>query len=179
MNEYSEYYKTLQSLFDNGTYSYTGTFDQESLTSIYRYIETIAESKSGLRSKLFKIFVEMAQNISQNSADKQAVEGMEIGAGCVHILDFDEYFEIISGNPVRSEDVQKLSEKCDYINKSNREELRNFKRNSRKSSHSNTGNGNIGLIQIALISGFEMKYKINTILENKYFFTIRVRIGKN
>ena len=178
ISEYSKYYQEIESLCEDGNFAYTGTFDPVNISKICMHVESLSGSKSGIRSDLFKVFVEMSQNISQNSVDKKIVNNTEFGIGVVLILSKDDCFEILTGNPVRPEDVKKLTEKCDYINLLTREELREFKRTSRKLAQSRAGNGNVGLIQVALISGYEMKYKMISIEEYNHFFSIRIRISK-
>jgi len=177
-SEYSDFYEEIDQKFINVQFSYKGTFDDVNLSYINEYIETAVQASEGSRTDLFRVFVELAQNIAQNSIDREIVKREEIGVGIMLIIENDDNFEIISGNPANNEDARIISEKCDKINQSTPDELRELKREFRRMTQGEMGNANIGLIKIALISGYEFKYFITKINDSVSFFTIQIKIKK-
>jgi hypothetical protein len=178
LNEYSSYYEEIDRQFQNVQFSYKGPFDDENLSFINQYIEQAVSETVGSRTDLFRIFVELAQNIAQNSIDKTIIDGKPIGAGILLIHQENDFFEIISGNPTTTANSKIISEKCNLINNSSSEELRQLKRDYRNKNQGEMGNANIGLIRIAIISGFKLIYNIETIDKKHAFFTIRIKINK-
>ena len=56
---------------DNVCISYTGLFDSEILTILAQGIEGTLTSNDKVTKKVFKIFLELAQNISQYSLERE------------------------------------------------------------------------------------------------------------
>ena len=106
------------------------------------------------------------------------VGNRKIGIGMLMIVEHNEYFEIIAGNPARNEDINAVTERLEKINKSNAEELRELKHEYRKNMRIETGNANIGFIKIAMLSGNIINHSIKKINETTSFFSIRVKIKK-
>jgi hypothetical protein len=178
LNKYSRFYEKIDRQFQNVQFSYKGAFDDVNLSFINEYIEKAVAESEGSRTDLFRIFVELAQNIAQKSIDKCNINGQLTGIGILLIHQENDFFEIISGNPASVEDARIIAAKCDTINLSNSEELRQMKRDYRKMTQGEMGNANIGLIKIALISGYKLEYNIDDIDDESAFFTIRIRINK-
>jgi len=178
LNKYSTFYEKIDRQFKHVQFSYKGSFDDINLSFINEYIEKAVSENEGSRTNLFRIFVELAQNIAQKSIDKINIQGQFIGVGILLIHQADTYFEIISGNPASVSDAQIITNKCEIINALSFEELRQMKRNYRKMNEGEMGNANIGLIKIALISGSKLNYTIETIDSESTFFTVRIIINK-
>jgi len=160
-------------------FSYLGAFDEEHLIIISNYIEFAQTVKQTTqRTNLFKIFVEMSQNISQNSTLKKEIGGRDTGCGKITIIEFESYFKMISCNPATENDVQTIKERSIQMNALNKEELRGLKRLRIREKTNKAGNGNIGLIKIAIIS--ENKIGVETEIgnNNKNYVTISVKINK-
>jgi hypothetical protein len=178
LNKYSTFYEKIDRQFKHVQFSYKGSFDDINLSFINEYIEKAVSENEGSRTNLFRIFVELAQNIAQKSIDKINIQGQFIGVGILLIHQADTYFEIISGNPASVSDAQIIANKCEIINALSFEELRQMKRNYRKMNEGEMGNANIGLIKIALISGSKLNYTIETIDSESTFFTVRIITNK-
>ena len=175
---YSQYYAKIDEHYGDVQFSYKGSFDDINLSYINQYIELAVKEETGRRTDLFRVFVELAQNIAQNSLDKLEVKDICIGCGIMIINEVDDYFEIIAGNPATNEDVKKLEEKCDKINSCSEDELRQLKREYRRMEQGEKGNANIGLIKIALIAMNALDYNIIPIDDNSSFFTLAIKLKK-
>jgi len=160
--------------------SYKGPIDERILSSIGDYIMSMESfADSATIKKLFKIFLELAQNISYYSAQKiKMLENKEIGTGLLILKETDEHFILVTGNPVENESIIPIIEKSEYINTLDRESLRRYKREERRRPQGVKGNAHIGLITVALTSANPLDIEVNPIDETTSFFSIVVKIEK-
>ncbi len=160
-------------------FSYLGAFDNNNLQMINQYID-FAQSIDiqNRRTSLFKIFVELSQNISQNSTLTKIVDGVKIGCGKLIIKEYKDYFVMVSNNPARKEDAELVLKRCEEINGKNTEELRQMKREKIREITDKDQNGNIGLIIIAILSGNEVNVTTKEINEKEVFVSVSTKHNK-
>jgi len=159
--------------------SYKGPIDERILSVIGNYIEVILVAHPSASKKIFKIFIELAQNISYYSAEKNIItKDKQIGAGTLVIGEFGEFYTFITGNLVKNDDVIILLEKCDIINSLDRDALRQYKREQRKLPQGERGGGNIGLIQVALTAACPLDVEVTPVDDDYSFFSIAVKVSK-
>jgi len=178
MSKYSDLYQEIDKMYSDVTFSYKGSFDTENLAFINSYIEKAIPANPGTRTDLFKIFLEMALNIAQNSLDIKRIDGELIGCGMMLIHEFEDKFSIISGNPGKSENIKKLISKCNYINSLEQDGIRQYKRELMKLPAGIKGNGNIGLIKISMITGHKLEIKELPINDNESFAIMNISLHK-
>ena len=164
---------------NNVLMSYTGPFDSQVLSMFGKNIEhSISEDRS-LNKAIFKVFIELAQNVSYYSEEKEMTKkGEKPGVGTFIIQDFETHYYFLMGNPINEKHKEILSEKCSRINSFGREDLRAYKRELRKLPPGERGTGNIGLVQAALISRNPLEFNILDIDSEKSFYIIAVKINK-
>jgi hypothetical protein len=168
-----------RSLDQNIQISYKGPIDERILQTIGYYIESILSEHPTASKKLFKIFIELAQNISYYSAEKSIFRGKkEIGSGLVLIGELEDSFTFLTGNLVKNEDIYTIIDKSEIINSLDREELREYKREQRKLPHGPKGGAHIGLIQVALTASNPLDIEVTPIDDENSFFSIAVKIDK-
>ncbi len=159
--------------------SYKGPFDKKSLSVFGGYIRTLISHNQRISKKLFSIFIEIAQNISYYSAEKnELIENSKSGIGGLIIINSGNYYLMITGNLVYNKDVYSLIDKCETINNLNRDELRQFKRKQRHLPKGDYGGANIGLIQIALTSANPLDIEVIPMDDEKSFFALVIRVEK-
>lgn len=157
--------------------SYKGPFDKHILAILGNYIEVILGRNPKAGKKIFKIFIELAQNISFYSAENDKL-GTMAGIGTVVIGEFEGHYTFVSGNLVRNEDVIPIMEKCDIINSLDREGLRKYKRELRGTPQGEHGSAHIGLIQVALTAESPLDIEVTPVDNQVSFFTVSVKIEK-
>lgn len=157
---------------------YKGPVDQRILSLTGDYINTIHEIERNAGRKLFKTFLELAQNISDYSDEILLIGGKDTGSGTLIIKETESHFYLLTGNIVKNESIIPIIEKCEYINSLDRDSLREYKRIERNRQPGVKGNANIGLIQVALTSANPLDVEVNPIDENKVYFSIVVTIDK-
>ena len=160
--------------------TYTGPFDGQVLSMFGKNIEhTISEDRR-LNKTIFKVFIELAQNVSYYSHKKEITKkGEKAGVGTFIIQNFNDYFYFLLGNPINEKHKGILKEKCTRINSFDRDSLRAYKRELRKLPPGDRGTGNIGLVQAALLSRNPLDYEIIDIDKETSFYIIAVKINKN
>jgi len=160
--------------------TYKGPIDERILSSIGDYISTMEKFADATSvKKLFKIFLELAQNISFYSAVKVKMnDNREIGMGTLVLKEFDDSFFLLTGNPVMNDNIISILEKSEYINSLDRESLRQYKRDERRRPQGEKGNAHIGLITVALTSSNPLDVEVSPIDDDKSFFSIGVKIDK-
>ncbi len=160
--------------------SYKGPIDTSILQVMGRYLEELLSKHPIAGKKLFKVFIELAQNISYYSAEKSVFNNgaKEIGIGTVLVKEFIDYYVFVTGNLVNNEDIDSIIEKSEHINSLNRDELREYKRQQRRLPQGEKGGANIGLIQVALTSSNPLDIELSPVDKNHSFFSIAVKIDK-
>ncbi len=157
--------------------SYIGPFDKHILVSLGVNFKNNLWDDATQAKKFFKIFIELAHNISLYSTEKES----GTGAGTIIINDHKDYFVLNAGNLVTDEAKNKLSSHIMKINSLDRNGLRILKRKLLSMPSQNQDSGNIGLIQTALISRYPLRWKFFPVTKDNrilYFYLISVRIDK-
>ncbi len=172
-----DYYHNIA---ENIHISYKGPIDERILQVIGYYIEELSSKYPKAGKKIFKIFIELAQNISYYSAERNIFNKgkKEIGVGMLVIAESTDSYTFITGNLVNNDDIFAIIEKSEIINSLERDELRKYKREQRNLPHSKKGGANIGLIQVALTSSNPLNIEINPMDDERSFLSIAVKIDK-
>ncbi len=160
---------------------YRGPFTKHILAEISKDIREKIKINMPSGKKVFSIFIELAQNISLYSAERnQYGEGENLpGNGTFVITETDNNYTLTSANLIRNEVSSKIMDKCTMINSSDKNELRNMKKELRKLPHTSGRDGaNIGLVDIALKANNQLNtntYKLN---DQHSFFSLSVEVSK-
>ncbi|MBR4214644.1 MAG: SiaB family protein kinase [Bacteroidales bacterium] len=158
--------------------SYIGPFDGQILSLLASNIEDSLWDNQHRGKTFFKIFIELSQNIYLYSKEKGTGIDKSAGVGLMLIKEYDDHFAFITGNMVTKKDYELLSDKCKKICEKNKEELREFKRYMRGQPRTEFGGGNIGLIQVSILSGYPLDYSFIEVGDDDYFFILGVKIDK-
>ncbi len=165
----------FQMLRKNVIVAYRGTFDKSVLAVIARNIESNVDDTK-IAKQFFKIFIELAQNISFYSAEQS--KGKHSGIGMLVIKQYDNHYNFATGNLIFKNTVNKVVEKCERINNLDRDGLRQYKREMLGKPDGEFGGANIGLIHVALISNNIVDYNIRKMDDNVSFLTLGVKINR-
>ena len=159
--------------------SYKGPFESQVLTAIGNYINAVVGKNKRVSKKLFKIFIELAQNVAYYSSE-QNVLGNEnqIGIGSLVIVERPDYYLLVAGNIVPKSDILLLIEKCKHINSLDEDALREYKRKQLLLPDSSREGANIGLIKVALTSDNPLGIAEEMVDEITSFMSITVKIDK-
>jgi hypothetical protein len=173
-------YQMYSNAIDTTIISYNGPFDAQVLSVIAENIEYSLSNNPRVSKKIFKIFIELAQNISYYSAEKQKTDsGNDFGVGILILREFENYYSFSTGNIIDKKQVLPVIQKCETINMLDREKLRQYKRKLRNMPSGVPGGGNIGLVQVALTADYPIEYSIITLDDEKSFYIVNVKVNKS
>jgi len=160
--------------------SYKGPFYIELISVFGLNIRNIKDSYTNARKKLFKIFIELSQNVSNYSEDFHMVNNVQrIGVGELFLRENEDSYRFTTINQVKKTDAEILAERCEMVNVSDPIKLRELKREQRLNSPGEKFGARIGLIQAVMLSNNKLEYKIDKINENFSYFSLTVKIDKN
>jgi len=160
--------------------SYKGPFEQAVISMMGESIRDILSPFEKAGRKIFKIFIELVQNIAHNSEERNLYcrNQEESGVGSIVLLESQDCFHLVSGNLIKNEAVSILQTKCQQINQLDIEGLRGFKREQLELPNSKKGGANIGLIHAAILSEHPLEFTIFEINNAVSFFALSVKVDK-
>jgi hypothetical protein len=165
---------------ENALLLYKGAFTVNLISTLGNQIKLLPEIDFRVVQKLFRIFMELTQNVSYYSAESVHIKsGVSCGSGWVSLQNMEDYFQITTGNRINKEHSEKLIRYCTEINSFNETELKTLKRDIRSQALERDTGAQIGLIQTSIISGHKLDYKILPDLSDKEFFIISTRTSKD
>ena len=159
---------------------YKGPFDDVILSEIGNKIRKKAFESPKVGKRLFAVFMELAQNVSLYSAEKEQLESVsKWGVGMLVVYETATKFKLVSGNMIKNDVLEQIIIKCKEINALDHESLRAMKRKyiSQETPVDHKG-GNIGLIQVALKVDLPLEIDSRKIDDKHSFFSISVNIFK-
>jgi len=158
---------------------YQGTLTVNLISILSNHIRLLLNHDFKALQKIFKIFIELCQNVSYYSADTFEVNtGVFCGSGWVSVQDLEESYHITTGNAIKPGDAETLTRYCQEINSLSEEELRKLKREIRSEALARETGAHIGLIQTSIISGNHLKYHIDNQDDANPVFIITAIINK-
>ncbi len=161
---------------------FQGALSQSVLSEIAENLKEKISDRETIKSKIFAIFIELAQNIYHHSADKKHffTTNSDIGVGIVSIRDLPNCYSLSAGNMVNGRQREALEERCEYINGLDKEHLTDYYRQERKNAKGRTSTGaHVGLIDMVRRSGNPLEIHFDTVSEQLSFFSITVTVDKD
>ncbi len=157
---------------------YHGPFNNAIISQMAQGLraETVEFKQAGW--KLFSIFVEMVQNIYFHATDHNIYRGNE-PVGIVFVEEEEDMFKITAANLATIESLEMIQERCTAINQMTLQELRAYKNELLNTSveQQNRG-GNIGLVQVALLSQENVNFEIHHASQDNGLFTLSSIVKK-
>ena len=172
---------------DNVLLAFKGTITSELLSSVFQIMESKMDDLNdspATKKKVFNVLVECLQNLYhhiddfgnenvflESSGDKKSA--------IFSIIRNDDAYNIVTGNFIFPKNVDDITEKINYINSLNRDELKEYyKEVLNNGKLSEKGGGGLGLIDIAKKSRNKLQYSFREIDDDYSFFTLTVKILK-
>lgn len=172
---------------DNVLLAFKGTITSELLSSVFQIMESKMDDLNdspATKKKVFNVLVECLQNLYHHidDFDNENVflesSGDKKSAIFSIIRNVDAY-NIVTGNFIFPKNVDDITEKINYINSLNRDELKAYyKEVLNNGKLSEKGGGGLGLIDIAKKSRNKLQYSFREIDDDYSFFTLTVKILK-
>jgi hypothetical protein len=160
--------------------SYMGPFDKVVISKLGKKINILTDDMPKVGKKIFKIFIELAQNVSYYSEEKSKTgDQKENGIGSLIIGESTDQVLFSTGNPVSNDLVPILAKKADIINSLDRESLRKYKIEQRNLVPGSNDGAHIGLIMVALLTRKELDVQFLPYGEDRSYFVVTVKVGKD
>lgn len=130
--------------------------------------------------RMFGIFVELAQNVKNYSAETEiAGDGTEVGVGILILADTGSHYSINSGNLVRTSDAAILKTHCDHLLALDKAALKAYHEERIESDPPEGSKGaGLGLIEITMKTGGNVKFDFAPFDDTYTFFSITATVEK-
>jgi hypothetical protein len=158
---------------------YQGTLTVNLISILSNHIRLLLNHDFKALQKIFKIFIELCQNVSYYSAEMFEINtGIYCGSGWVSVQDLDDCYHVTTGNVIKPADADTLKRYCEEINALSEEELRKLKREIRSEALARETGAHIGLIQTSIISGNPLEFHFDTGDDTNTVFILTAIINK-
>lgn len=133
---------------------------------------------------VFSVFVEQMNNMLMYSEEKQHFTGpeeknLDVSKGIFILGAQNKTYFLQSGNVMKSENVNLIKERIDYLNTLDKTELRKYYREQMKRENANpeSRGAGLGFIEIARRASSKIEYCFTPFGEGLTFFSMFVTIG--
>lgn len=160
---------------------YEGDFTQETTKSILTMAERNLESsgeESGIKKKIFNVMVEALQNIVKHSDDLKEDENGHHSAIFL-ISHAKSQYSIMSGNPIKNENIPNLKNALERINSLDKDGLKElYKEIIKNTTISEKGGAGLGFVDMARKSGEKLEWTFVPMNDDFHFFCLKVNIAR-
>jgi len=160
---------------------YEGDFTQTTTKSILSMAERNLESsgeESGIKKRIFNVMVEALQNIVKHSDEIQ--EGENKHHAAIFLIGNEQCrYSIMSGNPIRNENIPTLRKSLEKINGLDKEGLKElYKEIIKNTTISEKGGAGLGFVDMARKSGEKLEWSFVDVDSEFSFFCLKVNISR-
>jgi len=160
---------------------YQGDFTQETTKSILAMAERNIDSsgeEANIKRKVFNVMVEALQNIVKHS--DELVEGQMRSHAAIFLIGRQtNRYSIMSGNPIRKENVAGLQKKLEQINSLDKDGLKElYKEIIKNTTISDKGGAGLGFVDMARKSGEKLVFEFPEMSPEYCFFCLTVHVAR-
>jgi len=160
---------------------YEGEFTQNITKSVLSITEKNLESfgeGTSIKRKVFNVMVECLQNIVKHS-DTLPPDVKQMRSAIFMIGKEDDKYVIISGNPMKSKNVNGLRDKLTKINSLDKNGLKVlYKEIIKDTALSEKGGAGLGFVDMARKSGQKLEFSFEPMNDEFSFFSLKSVIAK-
>ena len=112
---------------------YDGPFNIQIISTLARFLLENVPGPADMQKKMYKVFIELAQNVSLYSFQRAPViNGSVVGVGSVYVANHEQGFKCVTINRIQPEHAPILIKNCTEINAASTQALKEKKTNLRK-----------------------------------------------
>ena len=160
--------------------SFKGDVTSDMLSSMLQIMESKLENlgeASKIKKKVYNILVECLQNLYHHRDEMKRPGKEEESAAVFMIGKNKDSYNIITGNYIKNNRIEKLKGRIDQVNSLDKEGLKGlYQEVLNNPERSEKGGGGLGIIDIARKSENKLDYDFMTIDENYSFFSLYITI---
>lgn len=161
--------------------SFTGSLTPELVTALLGVVEhkmEMIETDHKARRRVFNVVMECLQNLYHHQGTGWGEVGSEERNGVVMIVHHPKGYSVLTGNLMRSAEVDSLKQRLDKINALDADQLRGlYKETLNDGRYGAAGGGGLGIIDIARKSGQKLEYGFAPNAEGNAFFSLNVNVN--
>jgi hypothetical protein len=133
---------------------------------------------SDIRRRVFTILMEALENVARYSPSHDQEEKYGMPVAMIRLE--GHVYLITTGNIILNDDIPALREKLDIINSCDKLSLKElFKKSLLKQSLDTESTGNMGLIEIAMKSGYKLMYDFDRINGKYSYYILTVKVDEH
>ncbi|MEO6882726.1 MAG: SiaB family protein kinase [Bacteroidia bacterium] len=169
---------------NNVMLSFKGDITADLLTSILQIMESKLDNmqeEPKIKKKVYNVLVECLQNLYHHMDDLELVdfEPQEPVRSAIFMIGkLENSYNIITGNYIRSGNVESLKKRLDEINLLSKEQLKDYYKEVLSNGEmSQKGGGGLGMIDIARKTGQKLNYNFMEVDQKYSFFSLNIKIS--
>ncbi len=180
MNFIYDLHRTMMS--QNLILVYQGDFTQETTKSILAMAERNLDSsgeESSIKRKVFNVMVEALQNIVKHA--DELIDGETRNHSAIFLIGREaNRYTIMSGNPIRKENVGNLEQTLQKINGLDKDGLKDlYKEIIKNTTISEKGGAGLGFVDMARKSGNKLEFAFPEMSKEYAFFSLKVIVPRD
>jgi hypothetical protein len=180
LNTVDQYNKLKES--DKLLFGYKGFIDETLISNLMTIVENklgMVEYNSRLKKKIFNILVEVVQNVYHSSEENTRVSQV-LRNVYIHLVKRNDGYEVLSGNYIRNEQIDKLKDTIEEVNKMDENSLReSYRDRLDKGAISDNGRAGLGIMDMVRKSGNRLDYDFINFDKEFSLFSLKVNINNN
>jgi len=138
------------------------------------------DESEALQKKVYHVMVECLQNISKHAAHPEDEADLEYNRGIFLISRNNEVYNVTTGNIIKIERIDYLTELLSHINSLSRKQLDElYKKQLREGHLSEKGGAGLGFIDIRRKTGEDLEYKFLPVSDTHSFFLFTSTIPRH
>jgi hypothetical protein len=158
---------------ENILVNFNGQFNRENILSLLSIIRGDMNTTQSSK-KVYNVMVEMLQNISKHT---NTIEEEKRNRGIFLLSKKENEFILTSGNYIAAEQTENLTQKLNFVNALNNQELhQHYDKILLESDTATEVKTGLGLTDIRIKSEKQLSYKISDIDQKLNFFTLQTSI---
>ena len=175
------FYKKME--HDDIMLSFKGDVTSEMLTSMLQIMETKLENLgegSKVKRKVYNVLVECLQNLYHHRDEMKRAGIDEESAAIFMIGRTEDSYNIVTGNYIVTDRVERLKSRIDQVNSLDVDGLKTlYKEVLNNDERSDRGGGGLGIIDIARKSKQKLVYDFMEVDDKYSFFSLYIKIPQN
>lgn len=162
--------------------SFKGDITSDLLTSILQIMEAKLDNfqeEPKIKKKVYNVLVECLQNLYHHMDESSPANDEKTRSAIFMIGKMETYYNIITGNYIRNENIPNLKKLLDSINMLSKEELKEYyKEVLNNGEMSLKGGGGLGMIDIARKTGGKLNFDFTPVDQKYSFFSLNINISQ-
>ena len=168
-------------LVDEKIIEYRGHINYKTIGNLINEFKQKSESlgiQIGVYKKLLSVVVESLENIDKYQKNFSAEEYLLEHYSPMFLIEkSEEGYSIITGNPIKNQDIENLEKQINHLNSIPLEEIKKLYKTTVSDGHFNpNGGAGLGLIEIAK-SGNKFNYEFNRINNDFSYYLLTIDVA--